>query len=419
MSDIVVNISYNIKYQTNYDCLLDYRAQIGIRFITRRKGSLIAASLAVAIAILVVQVNSVIFQGLYDAIVRDQINYRFGHVYITRQENFITKSDFMLVNWLERIPYVQAAAPRIDSSASINATIGGKIIQDYSVPVIGVDPVLDIAASTMYQTVGAGGQYVSYRNSAVLGAIVDRDLGYPQVGDTIKLKFKDQFGNDILRRLTIVGITATAGSVGLDNSVIMNIDTLREIIARPHQTQSIIVRLNDPTKDKDVKDLFLAAFPSNADKFKAQTIEESAEQTLSGFRSGIALINLVGYFGMMSSAFAVVTIQMMQVTSKTRDIGVMRAIGAKRKDILLVFIFQGMVIGAIGAGLGTVMGVAYTAYAKETHMTFSGSLPLEVKYNWPGIIQTDIMAFALAIIASIYPAYKATRLEPVEAMRVG
>ncbi len=121
---------------------MDYRAQIGIRFITRRKGSLIAASLAVAIAILVVQVNSVIFQGLYDAIVRDQINYRFGHVYITRQEDFITKSDFVLVNWLERIPYVQAAAPRIDSSASINATINGQIIRDYSVPVIGVDPVL-------------------------------------------------------------------------------------------------------------------------------------------------------------------------------------------------------------------------------------------------------------------------------------
>ncbi len=79
------------------------------------------------------------------------------------------------------------------------------------------------------------------------------------------------------RRLTIVGITATAGSVGLDNSVIMNIDTLREILGRPHETQSIIVRLNDPTKDTDVKDLFLAAFPSTADKFKAQTIEESAE----------------------------------------------------------------------------------------------------------------------------------------------
>ena len=397
---------------------MDYRAQLGIRFITRRKGSLIAASLAVAIAILVVQVNSVIFQGLYDAIVRDLINYRFGHVFISRQEDFITKSSFVLVNWLERIPYVEAAAPRIDYSAQINSTVNGQLIKDYAVPVIGVDPVLDRKASTMYQTVGDG-QYVSFRNSIVLGAIADRDLGYPQIGDTVKLKFKDQHGNDVLKRFTIVGITKTAGSVGLDNSVIVNIDTLREIIDRPQQTQSILVRLNDPTKDQQVRDLFLSAFPSSADKFKAQTIEESAELTLSGFRSGIVLINLVGYFGMMSSAFAVVTIQMMQVTSKTRDIGVMRAIGSKRKDVLLVFIFQGMVIGAIGAGLGTALGVVYTVYAKETHLTFQGSLALEVKYNWMGIAQTDILAFVLAIVASIYPAYKATKLEPVEAMRVG
>ena len=397
---------------------MDYRAQLGIRFITRRKGSLIAASLAVAIAILVVQVNSVIFQGLYDAIVRDLINYRFGHVFISRQEDFITKSSFVLVNWLERIPYVEAAAPRIDYSAQINSTVNGQLIKDYAVPVIGVDPVLDRKASTMYQTVGDG-QYVSFRNSIVLGAIADRDLGYPKVGDTVKLKFKDQHGNDVLKRFTVVGITKTAGSVGLDNSVIINIDTLREIIDRPQQTQSIIVKLSDPTKDEQVKDLFLSSFPSNADKFKAQTIEEAAELTLSGFRSGIALINLVGYFGMMSSAFAVVTIQMMQVTSKTRDIGVMRALGSKRKDVLLVFIFQGMVIGAIGAGLGTVLGVVYTVYAKETHLTFQGSLALEVKYNWTSIVQTDILAFVLAVIASIYPAYKATKLEPVEAMRVG
>ena len=397
---------------------MDYRAHLGIRFITRRKGSLIAASLAVAIAILVVQVNSVIFQGLYDAIVRDLINYRFGHVFISRQEDFITKSSFVLVNWLERIPYVEAAAPRIDYSAQINSTVNGQLIKDYAVPVIGVDPVLDRKASTMYQTVGDG-QYVSFRNSIVLGAIADRDLGYPKVGDTVKLKFKDQHGNDVLKRFTVVGITKTAGSVGLDNSVIINIDTLREIIDRPQQTQSIIVKLSDPTKDEQVKDFFLSSFPSNADKFKAQTIEEAAELTLSGFRSGIALINLVGYFGMMSSAFAVVTIQMMQVTSKTRDIGVMRALGSKRKDVLLVFIFQGMVIGAIGAGLGTVLGVVYTVYAKETHLTFQGSLALEVKYNWTSIMQTDILAFVLAVIASIYPAYKATKLEPVEAMRVG
>jgi lipoprotein-releasing system permease protein len=397
---------------------MDYRAKVGLRFITRRKGSLIAASLAVSIAILVVQVNSVIFQGLYNAIVRDQINYRFGHVYITRNEDFIIKSDKMLVNWLERIPYVEAAAPRLDYTASVNATGSGQTVRDYNVPVIGVDPILDPQTSTMYTTVGDG-QYVSSRNSIVLGALVARDLGGSHVGDSVKLKFKDRNGVDQLRRFTVVGITQTAGSVGLDNSVIMNIDTLREILGRQHETQSIMVRLNDPTKDQLVKNLFLNAFPTRSDNFKAQTIEESAETTLSGFRSGIALINLVGYFGMMSSAFAVVTIQMMQVTSKTREIGIMRAIGSKRKDILIIFIFQGMVIGTIGAVLGTVFGIGYTVYAKETHMTFQGSLALEVTYNWLGILQTDILAFILAIVASIYPAYKATKLQPVEAMRFG
>lgn len=397
---------------------MDYRAQIGIRFITRKKGSLIAACLAVAIAILVVQVNSVIFQGLYNAIVRDLTNYRFGHVFISKRGDFITRSDFMLVNWLDRIPYVQAAAPRLEYSAlSINSTVNGQLIQDVNapVPVLGVNPVWDVEASTLSQTVK--GQYVSYRDSIVLGTLVDRDLGYPQIGDTVKIKFKDQFGNDVLKRFVIVGISQTAGNQGNDNGVIINIDTLREIMNRPGQSSEIIVRLNDPSKADYVSTLFLSAFPSTADKFKAQTIEQAAEVQLAGFRSGIALINLVGLFGMVSSAFGVVTIQMMQVANKTRDIGVLRAIGAKRKDILLVFIFQGIVIGSFGIIVGTAMAIGYTTYAKETHMTFNGSLALEVSYNWAGLIQTDIMAFALTIVASIYPAFKATQLQPVEAMR--
>jgi lipoprotein-releasing system permease protein len=397
---------------------MDYRAQIGIRFITRKRGSLIAACLAIAIAIMVVSVNSVIFQGLYDAIVRDLVNYHYGNVYITKKGDFITRSDFELVNWLDRIPWVQAATPRLFTNVySINATVNGQLVQDYNVPftLVGVNPFWDEQASTLYKAVK--GQYVSTRDSIVLGILVDRDLGYPGIGDTVKLKVHDQFGNDVLKRFVIVGISQTAGNNGYDNGAIINIDTMREMIQRPHQTSEILVKLNDPTKANDTRQLFLDAFPSTADDFKAQTIQQAAEVQLSGFKSGIALINLVGLFGMVSSAFGVVTIQMMQVANKTRDIGVLRAIGAKRKDILLVFIFQGIVIGTLGVIVGTAMAIGYTTYAKDTHMTFNGSLALEVSYNWPGLIQTDILAFSLALVASVYPAFKATQLQPVEAMR--
>ncbi len=382
--------------------------------LMNKKGSLIGAVLAVSIGILVIHVNFVIFQGLYDAIVRDLKDYRFGDILVADEEDYIDKSDIALVNWFERIPYVEAATPRLDSSASINATKNGKREEEFQIQVVGVDPFRDIRASTIHTTIGDG-QFVFARNSIVLGSTIARDLGGVQVGDDVKLKFVDRRGEDQIKRFVVSGISGTAGGQGLDTSVIVHIDTLRSILDRTDETGTILVKLNDPTKAEEVRDLFLQSFSS--DDFKAETIEESAEAQLGGFRSGIALINLIGYFGMMSSAFAIVTIQMMLVASKTREIGVMRAIGAKRKDILILFLFQGMIIGAIGASAGTALGLAYTFYAKETRLEFEGSLALEVSYNWAKIGQTALTAFVLAMLASIYPAYRATTLQPVEAIR--
>jgi lipoprotein-releasing system permease protein len=393
---------------------MEYRFRLAKRMLFNKKGSLIGAVLAVTIGILVIHVNFVIFQGLFDAIVRDISNYRNGNVLVTNEEDYIDKSDKALVNWFERIPYVEAATPRLSSTASINMTKFGVLHEKTRVPIVGVDPLLDIRASTVHETV-TDGEYVFSRNSIVLGSNVARDLGGAQVGDSLKLKIIDRYGQDQIQRFVVTGIAKSPGGQGFDYSAVVHIDTLRDLMNRRGDTGSIMVKLNDPSKATEVKNFFLASFPN--DDFVAETIEESAEEQLAGFRSGIAMINMIGYFGMMSSAFAIVTIQMMLVNGKTREIGVMRSIGATRKDILIIFIFQGMIIGAIGAGVGTAAGLGYTFYAKETKMSFNNSLPLEVSYNWGKIIQTAILSFILAIIASLYPSYRATKLLPVEAMR--
>ncbi len=393
---------------------MDYRINLAKRMLANKKGSLMGAVLAVTVGILVIHVNFVIFQGLFDAIVRDMSDYRFGDIYITDEEDHITKSDFAMISWFERIPYVEAATPRLSASASINSTKLGKINEETRVPVVGVDPLRDIRASTVHQTV-ADGQYVFSRNSVVVGSIVARDLGGINVGDNLQIKIRDQFGRDNIKRFIVSGIADSPGGQGLDTSVVVHIDTLRDMLDRKGESSSLMVKLNDRSKALEVKEFFLMSFPN--EDFKAETIEESAEEALRGFRSGIAMINMIGYFGMMSSAFAIVTIQMMLVNSKTREIGVMRAIGAKRKDILILFIVQGMMIGAIGASVGTAAGLGYTFYAKETKMSWQGSIALEVSYDWGKIIQTALMSFTLAIVASIYPAYRATKMLPVEAMR--
>ena len=424
---------------------MDYRLNLAKRMLVNKKGSLIGAVLAVSIGILVINVNFVIFQGIYDAIVRDMSDYRFGDIYVYDEErSTIQKSDIVLINWFERIPGVEAATPRLEASATAETRILGQEHEKFNVPVLGVDPISDVRTSTIHETVGDG-QYVYARNSIVVGESIASDLGgcsqggffmsdgtdptstgdvdmsecQPvRVGDSVKLTITDQWGIEQKKRFVVTGISGTAGGQGFDRSVIIHIDTLRDMLDRSGESRSIMVRLQDSVSTHDaqqIKNQFLQAFPN--DSLKAETIEESAESTLSGFRSGIAMINLIGYFGMGSSAFAILTIQMMLVNSKTREIGIMRAIGARRKDILIIFIMQGMIIGAMGAGAGTALGLGYTTYAKITKMEFQGSLALEVNYNWQKIGETAFLAFILAMIASIYPSYRATKKQPVEAMR--
>jgi len=401
----------------NYRLIMDYRLNLAMRMLANKRGSLIGAVLAVSIGILVIHVNFVIFQGIYDAIIRDMTDYRFGDIYVTHEEDStIERSHLVYTNWFERVPIIQAATPRLSGSADIEFRNAGQENEQFDVSVVGVDPVTDVQASTIHTTI-SDGQYVYARNSIVVGETVSQDLGGVKVGDNIKLKITNQWGIEESKRFMVTGISKTAGGQGFDTSVIIHIDTLRSMLDRPNESNSIFVKLVEKNPDgaKEVKNQFLAAYAN--DELKAETIEESAEATLKGFRSGIAMINLIGYFGMMSSAFAIVVIQMMLVNNKTREIGVMRAIGAKRKDILIIFIFQGMIIGMCGAGVGTGFGLVYTTYAKITNMQFEGSLALEVNYNWEKIGQTALIAFGLAVVASLYPSYRATKLQPVEAMR--
>ena len=396
----ISNIAYTFYIIDNNIPSMDYRFHLAKRMLVNKRGSLIGAVLAVSIGILVINVNFVIFQGIYDAIIRDMSEYRFGDIYVYDEEkSTIEKSDIVLINWFERIPGVEAATPRLEASATAETRILGQQHEKFNVPVLGVDPISDIRTSTIHETVGDG-QYVYARNSIVVGESVASDLGGCSrggsfmssgtdptvtgdvdmgecqpvlVGDSVKLTITDQWGIDQKKRFVVTGISGTAGGQGFDRSVIIHIDTLRDMLDRSGESRSIMVRLQEsasPYDAKQIKNQFLAAFPN--DNLRAETIEESAESTLAGFRSGIAMINLIGYFGMGSSAFAILAIQMMLVNSKTREIGIMRAIGARRKDILIIFIMQGMIIGAMGAGAGTALGLGYTTYAKITKYGVSG-----------------------------------------------
>ena len=288
---------YNITYIPyrfdNLRKIMDYRLNLATRMLVNKKGSLIGAVLAVSIGILVIHVNFVIFQGIYDAIIRDMSDYRFGDVFITHQEEgTIERSSSVYTAWLERFSAVKAATPRLGGTADIEFLSMGKINEEYDVSVLGVEPVSDIQASKIHETVDEG-QYVYARNSIVVGETVARDLGgcyvgvksalrgggedptttsdqfdtdcQVKVGNNIKLIMENRVGEEVSKRFVVSGISKTAGGQGFDNSVIIHIDTLRSMLDRPDESNSILVRMNDrnPLVVNDLITQFSAAYQND------------------------------------------------------------------------------------------------------------------------------------------------------------
>jgi lipoprotein-releasing system permease protein len=181
------------------------------------------------------------------------------------------------------------------------------------------------------------------------------------------------------------------------------------------ESSELIVRLFDEKDSNATAQMFSSRFAG--DRFRVETIEEAGESILEGIRSGIAFINLVGYFGMLSSAFGIITIMMMIVTSKIREIGVMRAIGSNKLDVMIIFVIQGSLIGAMGAALGFLLGSAYALYAQNVGLSFGDSLALAVRYDPVFVANTALTGFVMGVVASLYPAWRTTKLEPAEATR--
>jgi putative ABC transport system permease protein len=129
----------------------------------------------------------------------------------------------------------------------------------------------------------------------------------------------------------------------------------------------------------------------------------SVSTTLSNTLTGIAGISLlVGGIGIMN-------IMLVSVTERTREIGIRKSIGAKRRDILLQFLLEALVISGLSGAVG--VGVSYAA---AYFLTQSGTTAV---MTWDTIALSFIFSFAIGITFGIFPANKASRLKPVDALR--
>jgi len=119
---------------------------------------------------------------------------------------------------------------------------------------------------------------------------------------------------------------------------------------------------------------------------------------------------VIGIITIFGSSIALMNIMLVSVTERTREIGVRKALGAKRNTIALQFFIETLIIGQLGGLVGIILGIL-TGYLIALSLSFTFAIP------WLAISAAFITTFIVAVVSGSYPALKASRLDPIEALR--
>ncbi|MBN3032492.1 MAG: ABC transporter permease [Candidatus Saganbacteria bacterium] len=245
------------------------------------------------------------------------------------------------------------------------------------------------------------------RRVMIIGPTIARNLfgESDPVNERVKLK-GDQF--------LVIGVTEPRGSVGpldMDKRVIVPITTIQNMLGT-----NKIFRFNifpkDPNRIAEVKEKVTVAVQRRirSDDFRFLTqqgilnIVNNVLAALTGFVSGIAAISLlVGGIGIMN-------IMLVAVNERVREIGVRKAVGARRRDIVLQFLVESMMISLLGGVLGIILGLLG---AFLIMFFIKGTLVIA----WWAVVMATVVSAAVGIFFGVYPALRAARLDPVAALR--
>lgn len=329
---------------------------------------------------------------------------------------------------IRRQPGVVAAAPEVISQAGITAG------QDYGegVNLVGFDPDTGShSVTSLPQSIQKGD--LSFRTTkpnvdggVLLGArLANRLSVYP--GDVVTLvpvtqaKMNPALGVAVPRfwRFEVTGLFDT-GMFQYDNQfVVVRRDVAQRFTGLGDAVSGIAVRVDDPDRAPEIGDAIenVLGYPyrsldwqtQNASLFSALQLEKLA-------------MGLIIFFIMVVAAFNIVGTLTMVVADKTREIGILRAMGLTSPAVARVFLLQGVVIGGVGTAAGLVGGLVVSYIVDKSGWVrinpavyFIDHLPVHVEVS--DVLVIVLASFAIAVLATIYPSRSAAGLTPVDAIR--
>ena len=308
---------------------------------------------------------------------------------------------------LEAMPEVEAACPGLTGQALLS-----RGTQSLGVELHGVSPKVQERCTPISPDITEGSFHAleSTSDGLVLGASVAEQVG-ARLDD--RLSMLSPGGQPISLRL--VGIFET-GMPAVDKTrAYVSLDTAQEVLRRPSVIGQLDVRLRDPWRANE-----LAARARAMTGHDAESWMDKNKNFLSLFGLQAVVLQFVVGAILIVGGFGILAIQIMLVLQKTRDIAILRSVGLRRADILFIFVIQGALIALVGAGTGDLIAWRLVSFLGTLRVNTEGILKSDrfVVYDDPHFyLWGFIFALTVGLTASLVPAWRASRVEPVEVLR--
>lgn len=218
------------------------------------------------------------------------------------------------------------------------------------------------------------------------------------------------------RKMKVVGVLEKTGTV--DEAVYMPLETAQDILGIYDEVNVFVVNIKDGVDIEEAAEDIRHELERGLDEseFTVYTPEQLLNQIkdilgiIQIVLVGIAAVSLlVGAIGIMNAMFT-------SVLERTREIGVMKAIGARNRDISMLFLIESGLIGLIGGVIGAAIGAGVAKLVELGAGAFDFSL-LVIIIDWRVIVFSLGFAFIVGVVSGIVPAVRASKLQPVDALR--
>ena len=282
---------------------------------------------------------------------------------------------------------IATIAPKLYVDATVNET---------SIMVVGFDPQQERTIKSWWDT--SEGRYPEQQDEALLGDRASSALDV-NAGDRININGEE---------LTVVGVLQETGSPD-DYQVFAPLGTVQNAFEKEGLISSIDIRaLCSACPVESITDSINKSIPG----VRAVAVQQIAESEMNlvmkvnRFMLALAAITLV------VGTFAVVSTMMSSVHERSKDIGIMKAVGASRGQIVSMFVYEAVAVGLLGGLLGYVSGTLLSYVLGP--LIFDG---LAMSYATQYLLPAIGLAIAVAIVASVYPAFRASQVRVAESLR--